>query len=47
MDRTAALLGELRIVVIDNLDIQPDDALRLTRRSTINFIWSPIRGSIS
>ena len=30
------------IVGVDNLDIQPDDALHLTRRSTINFIWSPI-----
>jgi hypothetical protein len=30
------------IVGVDNLDIQPDDALHLTRRSTINFMWSPI-----
>ena len=30
------------IVGIDNLDIQPGDALHQTRRSTINFMWSPI-----
>jgi hypothetical protein len=30
------------IVGVDNLDIQADDALHLTRRSSINFIWSPI-----
>jgi DcaP outer membrane protein len=30
------------IVTVANLDIQPGDALHLTRRSTINFMWSPI-----
>ena len=30
------------IVGVSNLDIQPDDALHLTRRSTVNFMWSPI-----
>jgi hypothetical protein len=30
------------IVGISNLDIQPGDALHRTRRSTINFMWSPI-----
>ena len=40
--------GQLRsaisfgIVGVTNLDIQPDDALHLTRRSTVNFMWSPI-----
>ena len=37
--RSSASFG---IVGINNLDIQPDDALHLTRRSTINFMWSPI-----
>lgn len=37
--RSSASFG---IVNINNLDIQPDDALHLTRRSTINFMWSPI-----
>ena len=37
--RSSASFG---IVTINNLDIQPDDALHLTRRSTINFMWSPI-----
>jgi hypothetical protein len=37
--RSSASFG---IVQIANLDIQPDDALHLTRRSTINFMWSPI-----
>ena len=37
--RSSASFG---IVGIKNLDIQPDDALHLTRRSTINFMWSPI-----
>lgn len=30
------------IVGVSNLDIQSADALHLTRRSTINFMWSPI-----
>ena len=30
------------IVGVTNLDIQPGDALHLTRRSTVNFMWSPI-----
>jgi hypothetical protein len=30
------------IVGVTNLDIQPDDALHTTRRSSINFMWSPI-----
>jgi hypothetical protein len=30
------------VVQVDNLDIQAEDALHLTRRSTINFMWSPI-----
>ena len=30
------------IVDVDNLDIQPDDALHLTRRYSVNFMWSPI-----
>ena len=30
------------IVGVTNLDIQPDDALHLTRRSTVNLMWSPI-----
>ena len=30
------------IVGVDNLDIQPEDALHRTRRSSINFMWSPI-----
>jgi hypothetical protein len=30
------------IVGVNNLDIQPDDALRLTRRYSVNFMWSPI-----
>jgi hypothetical protein len=30
------------VVHVDNLDIQAEDALHLTRRSTINFMWSPI-----
>jgi hypothetical protein len=30
------------IVGISNLEIQSDDALHLTRRSSINFMWSPI-----
>lgn len=30
------------IVGVTNLDVQPDDALRRTRRSSINFMWSPI-----
>jgi hypothetical protein len=29
-------------VGIDNLEIQSDDALHLTRRSSVNFMWSPI-----
>ena len=37
--RSSASFG---IVGINNLDIQPDDALHLTRRSTINFMWAPI-----
>jgi hypothetical protein len=37
--RSSASFG---IVGVDNLDIQPGDALHLTRRSTINFMWSPI-----
>ena len=37
--RSSASFG---IVDINNLDIQPGDALHLTRRSTINFMWSPI-----
>ena len=30
------------IVGVNNVDIQPGDALHLTRRYSINFIWSPI-----
>lgn len=30
------------LVGVENLDFQPDDALRRTRRSSINFMWSPI-----
>jgi hypothetical protein len=30
------------IVGVTNPDFQPDDALRRTRRSSINFMWSPI-----
>jgi len=30
------------IVGVNNVDIQPDDALGLTRRYSINFMWSPI-----
>ncbi len=30
------------IVGVSNLDIQPADALHLTRRSTVNVMWSPI-----
>jgi hypothetical protein len=30
------------IVGVNNLDIQPDEALHTTRRSSINFMWSPI-----
>ncbi len=37
--RSSASFG---IVGIDNLDIQPDDALHMTRRATINVMWSPI-----
>jgi DcaP outer membrane protein len=37
--RSSASFG---IVGINNVDIQPGDALHLTRRSTINFMWSPI-----
>ena len=37
--RSAVSFG---IVGVSNLDIQPDDALHLTRRSTVNFMWSPI-----
>ena len=37
--RSSASFG---IVDVNNLDIQTDDALHLTRRSTINFMWSPI-----
>ena len=37
--RSSASVG---IVGISNLDIQPGDALHRTRRSTINFMWSPI-----
>jgi hypothetical protein len=37
--RSSASFG---MVGIDDLDIQPGDALHLTRRSTINFMWSPI-----
>ena len=37
--RSATSFG---IVGVDNLDIQPGDALHVTRRATINFMWSPI-----
>ena len=37
--RSSASYG---FVDVQNLDIQPDDALHLTRRSSINFMWSPI-----
>jgi hypothetical protein len=37
--RSSASFG---IVGINNLDFQLGDALHLTRRSTINFMWSPI-----
>jgi hypothetical protein len=30
------------VVAVDNPEIQPDDALHLTRRSSLNFMWSPI-----
>lgn len=30
------------IVSVSNLDIQPEDALHVTRRSTVNVMWSPI-----
>jgi hypothetical protein len=30
------------IVGVDNLEIQEPDALRRTRRYTVNFMWSPI-----
>jgi len=30
------------IVGVSNLDIQPDDALHRTKRSTVNIMWSPI-----
>jgi hypothetical protein len=30
------------IVSVNNVDVQPDDAMHLTRRSTVNFMWSPI-----
>jgi hypothetical protein len=30
------------VVVVDNVDIQPDDALHLTRRYSTNLMWSPI-----
>jgi hypothetical protein len=38
--RSSASFG---IVEINNLDIQPGDALHRTRRSSINFMWSPIQ----
>ena len=38
--RSSASFG---VVGVHNLDVQPDDALHLTRRSTINFMWSPIQ----
>ena len=37
--RSSASFG---IVDVNNLDIQTDDALHLTRRYTINVMWSPI-----
>ena len=37
--RSAVSFG---VVGVDNLDIQTDDALHLTRRYSANFIWSPI-----
>ena len=30
-------------VFVDNLDLQPPDALRQTTRSSVNLSWSPIR----
>jgi hypothetical protein len=30
------------VVSVSNLDIQPADALHLTRRSSVNLMWSPI-----
>ena len=30
------------IVTVNNLDIQPDDALHRTQRTTINLTWNPI-----
>jgi len=37
--RSTATIG---FVWIDNLDIQPDDALRRTERFSLNLAWSPI-----
>jgi hypothetical protein len=37
--RSASSVG---IVGVNNLDIQPGDALHVTRRATINFMFSPI-----
>ena len=31
------------IVNVDNLDVQPDDALHRTQRSSINLTWTPIQ----
>ena len=31
------------IVTVDNLDVQPDDALHRTQRSSINLTWTPIQ----
>jgi uncharacterized coiled-coil protein SlyX len=30
------------VVVVNNLDIQPDDALHRTQRTSINLMWNPI-----
>jgi hypothetical protein len=36
---TAATYG---VVMVHNLDIQPDDAMRRTQRTSVNLTWNPI-----
>jgi hypothetical protein len=40
--KTLRSTGTFGIVFVDNLDIQANDALRLTTRSSFNIAWSPI-----
>ena len=40
--KTLRSTGTFGVVFVDNVDIQANDALRLTTRSSFNIAWSPI-----